>query len=337
MDLPRLLRQAGWMKAQCAADIPAARNPGLALGAVLAEAALAGRNKLTLLADPPLTALAGWIEQIVAESTGKNGKGILPVALEPIGDPKAYGNDRLFLYLRQTGEFQDAVDRLRMAGEPVLEFPVPDPYAAGAEFFRWEVATAVACSILGINAFDQPDVQDSKDRTKALIEAYRKRGSFDEGRPAAQHDGIQFFSPQKLKGRNLSKILQAFLSQSSAGNYVAINAYVPRNGWTVAPLQELRKLIRDRTKCAVTAGFGPRFLHSTGQFHKGGPNTGLFLQITTDPQEQIDIPEEGLSFATLERAQALGDYQALAARGRRVLRLHLRGAEQLTVLVEALR
>jgi transaldolase/glucose-6-phosphate isomerase len=337
MDLPRLLARADWMRQQCAADVPAARNPGLALGAVMAEFALAGRDKLTILADPPLTSLAGWIEQLVAESSGKDGKGILPVALEPLDDPKVYGNDRLFVYLRQTGELDDPVKRLRQAGESVLEFTVPDPYAATAEFFRWEVATAVACSVLGVNAFDQPDVQDSKDRTNAILAAYRQKHSLDEGRPVAEHDGIQIYAPQKVKGRNLSKILQWFVGQARAGDYVALNAYLPRNAWTAAPLQELRRLIRARTRCAVTAGFGPRFQHSTGQYHKGGPNTGLFLLITLESEPEIEIPEENMTFGLLERAQALGDYQALVARDRRVLRLHLPSTEYLTLLVEALR
>jgi transaldolase/glucose-6-phosphate isomerase len=335
MDLARLVARAAWMKRQCLADLPAARNPGLALGAVIAEFALAGRDKLSLMADPPLKALAGWVEQLVAESSGKNGKGILPVPLEPIGEPKQYGNDRIFVYFRQTGEHADAVQKLRQAGEVVLEFSVPDPYWVAAEFFRWEIATAIACSILGVNAFDQPDVQDSKDRTKALIESFHQSGSLDGGRPLAEYESIKIYAPQKISGRKLSKILQNFVNQARAGDYIAINAYLPRNAWTAAPLQEIRRLIRARTRCPVTAGFGPRFLHSTGQFHKGGPNTGLFLQITSDPGNDIDIPNENLSFGTLEQAQALGDYQALVARGRRVLRLHVPSPDYLSRLVDA--
>jgi len=334
VDLNHLLDRADWMKKQCVKDVPAARNPGLALGAVMAESALAGRNKLTILADAPLSALAGWIEQIVAESSGKNGKGILPVPLEPLDMPEVYGNDRLFVYLCQTGELENGMAVLRAAGHPVVEFAISDPYDAAAEFFRWEIAVATACHVLGVNAFDQPDVQESKERTKTKIAEYKSSGKLAEG------DSLQFPSPQhpSPSGRgdgSEGKILE-FLKQAKPGDYFSINAYLPRTREMVAELQRLRVMIREKTKCAVTAGFGPRFQHSTGQFHKGGPNTGLYIQIIADAEKNIQIPNEGMTFGTLIRAQALGDNETLVARGRRVIRVHLSKPEDVSLLVKAL-
>jgi transaldolase/glucose-6-phosphate isomerase len=300
-----------------------ARNPGLALGAAIAESALAGRDKLTILADKPLTAFAGWIEQIIAESSGKNGKGILPVPLEPIGDTKVYGNDRVFVYLRQTGEMDDTIKALHAAGHPVLEFKIPDFYEVAAEMYRWEIATAIACSIIGVNAFDQPNVESSKKITKARIADFQKSGFIDEGKPFWQGDGFNVFSPSSMSGSSLGDVLNNFLAQAQPKGYVAINAYLPRNEDMIDILQKMRVAIRAKTGNAVTAGFGPRFQHSTGQFHKGGPGNALFLVITSESAADFEIPTEGLTFGTLIRAQALGDYQALIDAGRKVLRIHL--------------
>jgi transaldolase/glucose-6-phosphate isomerase len=305
----------------------------LVLGAILGQAALEGRDKLTILADPPLAPFGSWLEQLVAESSGKQKKGILPIGGETVGSPADYGDDRLFVYLRRDGKYDEAVKRLQEAGHPALAFDIPDAYDLGAEFYRWEVATAVACHILHVNAFDQPDVQDNKKRTEAKITAYRQDRKLDEGDPAWERDGVRAFSPGVVTGANLSEILHDFLSQARKGNYgsrlryhyVAINAYLPRNPEMAEVLQKIRLAIRKRTGCATTVGFGPRFLHSTGQYHKGGPDTGLFLQITADPSEDIEIPGQGMTFGTLQRAQALGDYEALADRGRRILRLHFMG------------
>ena len=322
LDLGRLLERADWMKNQCLKDLPTARNPGIALGAIIGESALAGRNKLTILADKTLFALTGWIEQIVAESSGKDGKGILPVPLEPLDMPEVYGNDRLFVYLRQSGELDNGVAVLRAAGFPVIEFAISDPYDAGAEFFRWEIAVSTACHILGVNAFNQPDVQDSKDRTKAKIAEYRSTGKLVE-------------TDKGVGIREFGKVAN-YLKQAKAGDYVAINAYLPRNAEMIDVLQRMRVAIREKTKCAVTAGFGPRFQHSTGQFHKGGPNTGVFIQIITDVDEDLKIPNEGMTFGTLIRAQALGDYETLIARDRRVIRVHLSKPDDINLLVKAL-
>ncbi|HEX5944197.1 MAG TPA: bifunctional transaldolase/phosoglucose isomerase, partial [Anaerolineales bacterium] len=277
MDLERFLDRADWMKQQCGVQIPAARNPGLALGAVLGEAALAGRDKLTVLADAPLSAFALWVEQIIAESSGKHGKGILPVPLEPLGEPGVYGNDRLFVYLRQTGELDESLKALKEAGHPVIEYAIPDLYEVGAEMYRWEVATVIACSILGVNAFDQPNVETSKKITKAKISDYQKSGSLDEGKSTQTSDGFGVFSPSSVTGSTLAEVLNNFLAKAKPNGYVAINAYLPRGEDIIKQLQEMRVAIRAKTGNPVTAGFGPRFQHSTGQFHKGGPDNALFI------------------------------------------------------------
>ncbi len=337
MDLNRLLDKADWMRGQCGEHVPAARNPGLALAAVLGESALASRDKLTILSDAPLSAFAGWIEQIIAESSGKDGKGILPVPLEPIGDAKIYGKDRLFVYLRQTGELDAMIKSLREAGHPVLDFAIAGPYDVGAEIYRWEIATVVACSILGVNAFDQPNVESSKKITKAKIAEYQKKGKLKEGKPAWKKDGVMVFAPSSVSGASLKTILNGFLKKSKSNGYVAINAYLPRNAEMTDALQKMRVAIRARTGNAVTAGFGPRFQHSTGQFHKGGPKNALFIQITAEPESDINIPTEGLSFGTLIRAQALGDYEALIEAKRNVLRVHLPSVKDVSILVDALK
>ncbi len=323
IDLNRFIGRAEWMRAQCAGSMPVARNPGLALGAVMAESALAGRDKLTVLSDAPLSAFAGWIEQIVAESSGKHGKGILPVPLEPLGDVKAYGHDRIFVYLRQTGEMDDALKSLREAGHPVIEFRIPDLYEIAAEMYRWQVAIAVACSILGLNAFDQPNVETSKKITKAKIADYQKNGQLDEGKPVWRGNGFSIFASSAVSGNTLADLLKNFLVDAQPNGYVAINAYLPRNEDMIKILQEMRAAIRSRTGNAVTAGFGPRFQHSTGQFHKGGPNKALFIVVTAESAADFDVPTEGLTFGTLIRAQALGDYEALLAADRKVIRIHL--------------
>lgn len=336
-DLDRFIGRAEWMRDQCKESVPVARNPGLALGAVIGESALGGRDKLTVLCDTPLVAMGGWIEQIIAESSGKHGKGILPVPLEPLGDVNVYGNDRIFVYLRQTGEMDDAMKSLRDAGHPVLEFRIPDIYEIGAEMYRWEVATAVACSILGVNAFDQPNVESSKKITKAKIADYQKTGQLDEGKPAWMGQEFTVFSSSAVNGSTFADVLKSFLAGAQPHGYVAVNAYLPRNDGMIAALQQLRLGIRARTGNAVTAGFGPRFQHSTGQFHKGGPANALFLVITSEPEADFEVPAQGLTFGTLLRAQALGDYEALIEAGRKVLRIHLITPRDVEQIVAALK
>lgn len=318
MDFEKLLGSAERMRSQSLAYVPAARNPGVALGALIAESALKGRNKLTVLADAPVSALAGWVEQVIAESSGKHGKGILPVALEPLGKPEEYSNDRLFVYIKSNGELEAGISELKKAGFPVIEFRIEDSYDAGAEFFRWEIAISTACHILGINAFDQPDVQDSKLRTIAKIKEYQSTGKLTET------DLVDF--------NDAKKAIEEFLANPQAGEFVTINAYLPRNNKTIEAIQSLRTIIRAKTKLPVSAGFGPRFQHSTGQFHKGGPNTGRFIQFVYDAENDMDIPGQGLTFGALIRAQALGDYEALKAAGRKALRIRLSKPEDIAGL-----
>ena len=336
-DVEHLLQRARWMMRQSTAAISGARNPGLVLGALLGQAAVDGRDKLTILADRSVAPLGAWLDQLVDESSGKQGKGIIVVDGEPAADPAMYGADRIFVYLRQDGSLDAQVESLCQAGYPALVFEISDPYDLGAEFYRWEVAIAFACAVIGVNAFDQPDVQDAKNRTIKKIDAYKQSGTLDEGQPIWNNAGIQAFSTIELSAAGLKDSLQAFLGAAKAGkNYVAINAYLPRNPANLAALTELRLAICAKTGCATTVGFGPRFLHSTGQLHKGGPDSGLFLQITADSQHDLEIPAQKMRFGVLERCQALGDYEALAARQRRILRLQLDSTDRLGELVKAL-
>jgi transaldolase/glucose-6-phosphate isomerase len=326
IDPQLLLARGAWMAAQCAGDVPTGRNPGLVLGAVLGEAYLQGRDKLTLLADPKVSTFGAWLEQLVAESSGKQGKGIVPVDLEPALPPRQYSADRLFAYICFDGSVEDRARKLRQRGQPVLTLALSDAYDIGAEFFRWEYATAVACAILGVNAFDQPDVQDNKDRTNAKVKAYQEARTFNEGQPIWEGAGGRVYGwnfPGLNGARTLADVVRTFIEQSREGDYIALNAYLPRNPRTFASLQKLRARIVKKTGRATTLGFGPRFLHSTGQLHKGGANNGLFLQITHNPAEDLEIPTEQISFGSLERAQSLGDLEALLARGKRAIRVHL--------------
>ncbi|MBL8097574.1 MAG: bifunctional transaldolase/phosoglucose isomerase [Anaerolineales bacterium] len=315
MDIEQLLSSAE--KIKNASD--SVYSAGFALGTVIAESTRMGRDKLTVVADAPVSAFANWIEQVVAESSGKNQKGILPVALEPIGSPDVYGNDRIFVYLRQNGEHDESVAQIQKAGHPIIQSPISNLYEVGGEFFKWEIAISIACHILGINAFDQPDVQDSKLRTIAKIKDFQTTGKLAE------------VDLNEIK--DAKKVLSDLLSNAKDNSYVSINAYVPRNKEMITAIQNLRVKIREKTKCAVTAGFGPRFQHSTGQFHKGGPNTGLFIQVVYDAKDDFEIPNQGLSFGTLIRAQALGDYEALIAAGRKAVRINLSNLDDLKKLM----
>ncbi len=277
-DLNRLLDSAVGMARQCAPDVPAGRNPGLVLGALIGEAALQGRDKLTLVAEPAWEPFGAWLEQLIAESSGKQGKGILPVAGEPLARSKDYGPDRLFVYLCQDGDLEKKVELLRKQGFPAVTFPVGDVYDLGAEMYRWEVATAVACAVLGVNAFDQPDVQDNKTRTSKKIQGYAGKGSLDEPATVWTADGVRVYGEPfagMQEANDLSSLLAAFFRLAQPGDFVAINAYIPRNPRNESLLRRLRTKIRKVTGLATTVGFGPRFLHSTGQLHKGGMNEGV--------------------------------------------------------------
>jgi transaldolase / glucose-6-phosphate isomerase len=317
IDIARLLARAQAMRRACAAVIPPAANPGLSLGAILGALARAGRDKLTLLAGPGLESFGYWIEQLVAESTGKEGLGILPVEGEKLGPPEVYHrqHDRLFVHMRLDGPrtAQDrAVDALAEAGHPVVSLRLAGAYDLGGEFLRWEIATAAAGWFLGINPFDQPDVQESKDNTVRLLAAHASHGTLPDAGPRLQPIG-----------RDFSTRLRRHLKSARRGDYVALLAYFERTPQRERLLRRLQAAIRDQFSLAVTVGYGPRFLHSTGQLHKGGPNNGVFVQLTASDMVDAAVPGETYTFGVLKSAQALGDYQALEARGRRVLRIAL--------------
>ncbi len=334
VDIEQLLSCASWMASECNPTQPYGRNPGLVLGTIIGVAAMHGKDKLTILADPQVSPFGAWLEQLVAESSGKQGKGILPVNGEAPAAPDHYGNDRLFIYFRRTGKYDAWVKQLRRTGHPVLNYDFVDDYALGSEFFKWEFAIATACAIIGVNAFDQPDVQDSKNRTVAKITYYKAHQNFVENKPALTEHGISLYGNFSPDGKQVFTIIANFLESAKPSDYVAINAYVMRDPKNTAALQHLRTWTRDKTHLATMLGFGPRFQHSTGQLHKGGENNGLFLVITADPKKDLEIPGEGLSFGILEHGQALGDIEALQARGRRVLRIHLANPTLLSTLVK---
>ena len=322
LDVPRLLEGAYRMKQACGPSTPAMDNPGLVLGAIMGCAANAGRGKLTLIVSPGIHDLGAWLEQLVAESTGKNGKGIIPVDREPLGPPEVYGGDRLFAYIRLTpapDAAQDlAVEALENAGQAVVRIEVGDIYDLGGEFFRWEIATAVAGAILGINPFDQPDVEASKIATKSLTSQFENTGSF----PPEQ--GVAGFS-LPAAGSDWKSVLRGHLNTLQPGDYFAVLAYLEMNAAHENTIQRFRTAVRDTRGVATCLGFGPRFLHSTGQGYKGGPNTGVFLQITCDDAADLAIPGRKYTFGVVKQAQARGDLQVLIERKRRALRVHLSG------------
>lgn len=327
-----LLRQAERMRQRCASTVPAPDNPGITLGAVLATLAKTGRDKVAFVLSPAISDLGAWLEQLIAESTGKEGKGLIPVDDEPLGEAHVYDNDRVFVYIRYTDGAvpeQDAmVDALQSAGHPVVRIDCTSLLNLGQEFFRWEMATATAGSLLGINAFDQPNVQESKDFTKSYIEEFKKNGRLPEETPVFTDGAVRLFADaanrQALDGAaSLSHAVAAHLSRVRTGDYVAINAYLERTPAVHEALQRIRAAIRDAKRVSTTLGYGPRFLHSTGQLHKGGPDSGIFFQITADQKEDLEIPDEPYSFGILVAAQALGDMKSLCSRNRRVIRIHL--------------
>jgi transaldolase / glucose-6-phosphate isomerase len=329
---PFLERTAAMVRS-CAASVPPVENPGIVLGAILGAAAKMGRDKLTVIASAGIAGLGAWLEQLLAESTGKLGRGIVPLDGEPIGAPAVYGSDRLFAYVRlstdQDSEHEQAVAALEAAGQPVVRITVSDKLQLGQEFFRWEIATAVAGSVLGINPFDQPDVEAQKVKTRELTAAYESSGKLPPEEPFFTADGIALYTDPanagvlKRPATTLPAILKAHLARAQAGDYVALLAYIERNPAHSEALTRLRRMIRDRTRAATCLGFGPRFLHSTGQAYKGGPNSGVILQITADDAEDLPVPGQRYTFGVVKAAQARGDFDVLADRGRRLLRVHL--------------
>ena len=316
VDVKRVLEQAMTMSESSAFCVDESVSPTLQLGAALGELTLAGRDKITFFASPSFAAFPVWVEQLIAESTGKNGKGILPVADEPPGSPDVYGADRLFVYLNVEGDPDSAqeakIAALRQSGRPFVRIQAKDTSDIGQEFFRWELAVAAAGSVLGINPFDQPDVQLAKELAKKAMSQSAK------GPQPVSADSVPA-TVENVQAMNSS--LHALLKQITQGDYVSLQAYLQPTPDTEELLQQIRMTVRDRYKVATTLGFGPRFLHSTGQLHKGGPNTGVFLQFVDQPAKDLAVPETNYTFGELIRAQALGDFQALKQRGRRVLRI----------------
>lgn len=352
IDALKFLDRADEMAVCCSSCLPAEENPGVVLGAILGVLAKNGRDKITFIASPGIWDFGAWLEQLLAESTGKEGKALIPVDREPPGPPEVYGNDRLFIYVRLESapdESQDiAVTALEDAGHPVVRISVTDPYDLGQEFFRWEIATAVAGSIMGIHPFNQPDVEASKVATRKLTDAYEKTGSLPSEMPILEDHEIKLFTDEKNatflvkaagNDQSLTGYLRAHLDRLKAGDYFAILAYLEMNEAHEELLKTLRLLIRDKKQVATCLGFGPRFLHSTGQAYKGGPNTGVFLQITCDDAIDLPVPGQNYTFGVVKAAQARGDFEVLAERNRRALRIHLGRNVQagLTALVEAIR
>jgi hypothetical protein len=276
-----------------------------------------------------LRGLGPWIEQLLAESLGKDGKGLVPVDDEPLGPPAVYGEDRVFVAVTLEGDggYNTALNTLEDAGHPVIRISLRDPLEVGAEFFRWELATAAAGVVLGVNPFDEPDVTRAKENTAALLGAWKRSKKLPEWPADAEENGLVLMTNSGQKPAGFSHGFQAFLGQAQAGDYIAIQAYLAPTADTWTRLQELRTLLRDRLKLATTVAFGPRYLHSTGQLHKGGRPNGVFIQLTGEDREDMAIPGAGYGFSTLKAAQALGDLQALRDAGRRVVRVHLTGKQ----------
>ncbi len=336
IDIARFLDRTEEMVQACCSSVPVEENPGVVLGTILGVLAKNGRDKVTLITSPALWDLGAWLEQLLAESTGKEGNGLIPVDLEQVGPPEVYGNDRLFAYVRLASapdSAQDAaVGALARAGHPVIRIEVADIIDIGQEFFRWEIATAVAGSIIGINPFNQPDVEASKVATKKLTTEYEKSGKLPPETPLLESDGIKLYTDPSnaaaLKqavgsDQSLVGVLKAHLNRLGPGDYFALLAYIESSSVHQGRLKEMRHAVRDAKRVATCLGFGPRFLHSTGQAYKGGPNTGVILQVTCDDAEDLPVPRQKYTFGVVKAAQARGDFEVLAERNRRVLRAHL--------------
>ncbi len=327
MDLKvlEIMDQSLRMLHACTACVPLKQNPGITLGAALGELGRQGRNKVTFLVPQGIAPLGMWLEQLLAESTGKAGTGLLPVAGEPVGDPSVYGADRLFVYFPLAGEedqkLAQGVEALRRAGQPVVTIRLDQRLDLAQEFFRWEIATATAGAVLGINPFDQPNVAESKENTNRLLREVRAQGRLPEEQPDRLEPPLSLYGQKD--GETIAAGLARFWGQARPGDYAALLAYLPENATTAQGLEKVRLQLRDTLRLATTVGYGPRYLHSTGQFHKGGPNTGLFIILTAEPHEDLPIPGQPYTFGVFQQAQALGDLESLRQHGRRVVRLHL--------------
>ncbi len=341
IDIRALLDRSHAMVEACGNAVGARDNAAVRLGAALAGLGKVGRDKVTLVLSRKLRGLGPWIEQLLAESLGKDGKGLVPIDDESLGPPGVYGEDRVFVAVTLDGDaaYDSELNALEDAGHPVIRIGLRDPLEVGAEFFRWELATAAAGVVLGVNPFDEPDVTRAKENTASLLGAWKKSKKLPEWPADAEENGVVLMTNSGKKPAGVPQGIQAFLGQAQPGDYIALQAYLAPTADTWTRLQELRLLLRDRLKLATTVAFGPRYLHSTGQLHKGGPPNGMFIQITGDDKEDMAIPGAGYSFSTLKAAQALGDLQALRDSGRRVIRVHVtgkqtQGVEQLIQLAQ---
>jgi len=333
VDVKALLERAHTMVETCGNEVGVRGNPAVQLGAVLAGLARAGRDKVTLVLSEKIRGLGPWIEQLLAESLGKDGTGLVPVVDEPLGAPTVYGDDRVFVALVLEGDdaHDGALAKLADAGHPVLRLVLRDPMDLGAEFFRWELATATAGAVLGVNPFDEPDVARAKESASTLLTEWRRSHRLPEWPSDVEEDGIVLMTKSNKKPGSVSRGLAAHLAMAAPGDYLAIQAYLTPTAEAARVLQEMRVAMRDRLRIATTVGWGPRYLHSTGQLHKGGPSSGLFIQITGEDREDIPIPGAGYGFSTMKSAQALGDLQSLRDGARRVIRLHLTGKQSQTL------
>jgi transaldolase/glucose-6-phosphate isomerase len=330
-----LLGRAAEMTLACGPEVRASENPGCVLGLILGTAAQAGRDKVTIVTSESVRRLGAWLEQLIAESTGKEGKSLIPVDGERLGRPKDYGPDRVFVHLFVQGDDDDAQDaralaKLEAAGHPIVRIELRDEQDLSAEFFRWEIATAVAGAVLGVNPFDQPDVEESKLATKKLTSAYEETGKLPDEKPCYRGEGVELYTDEAnraalaaKKPKKLADWLRAHFERVQENDYVALLAYVEMNARHEKRLDELRLVLRDKKRVATCLGFGPRFLHSTGQAYKGGPNTAVVLQITCDDAKDLKVPGAKYTFGVVKAAQARGDFTVLAERGRRALRVHL--------------
>jgi transaldolase/glucose-6-phosphate isomerase len=337
VDLRTLLQHTLAMVRSCGADVPPHENPGVQLGLAMGLAGLEGRDKVTILSSKKIADFGAWAEQLIAESTGKDGKGLVPIDGETLGDPAVYGNDRFFIDIRTEGETDAAHDdklaALEKAGHPVVRIVMKSIDHLGQEFFRFEMATAVAGAILGINPFNQPDVEDAKIKTRELTAAFEKSGKLPPEKPVMSTAEADLYTDDKNAAAlrkagadgDLGSWLKAHFARSGADDYVALLAYIERNPTHIEALQHMRLEVRDSRHVATCAEFGPRFLHSTGQAYKGGPDSGVFLQITSDDARDLAVPGQKASFGVIKAAQARGDFDVLTERGRRALRVHLKG------------
>jgi len=337
IDIATLLQHALAMMRSCGPDVPPHENPGVQLGLAMGLAGLEGRDKVTILSSRKIADFGAWAEQLIAESTGKDGKGLIPIDGEPLGDVALYGNDRFFIDLRTEGESDSAHDdrlaALEQAGHPLVRIVMKSIDHIGQEFFRFEIATAVAGAVLGINPFNQPDVEDAKIKTRELTVAFEKSGALPPEKPVVSTAQADIYTDDKNAAAlrkagadgDLGSWLKAHLARSGADDYVALLAYIERDSAHIAALRQMRLEVRDKRHVATCAEFGPRFLHSTGQAYKGGPDSGVFLQITSDDAKDLAVPGQKASFGVIKAAQARGDFDVLTERGRRALRVHLKG------------